>query len=174
MSLPWNAETDTDRFIEMSKSFATPARRYHDGNSRPDQVFVFGSNLMGDHAGGAAAFAVRERCAVLGVGQGMQPSWLFHDNPRKSYALPTMAMLGVPLTLEGIKAAVTLFKVFAYVREDLEFFVTAIGTGIAGFTHEEIAPLFADAPLNCVLPVEWQPIITHCHDDHARPSIDQS
>jgi hypothetical protein len=127
-------------------------RRFHDGNSRPDQVFVFGSNLMGHHAGGAARFAVDYRAATQGIGQG--PTG-------RAYALPTMAQLGVPLTLEGVRAAVTLFKVYAYVREDLEFFVTPVGTGIAGFTHEEIAPLFADAPSNCVLPAEWQEIIEH-------------
>lgn len=150
--LPWDAETDTDRFMEMSKSFGKPTRRYHDGNSSPDQVFVFGSNLLGIHAGGAARFAADHRAATQGIGQG--PTG-------RAYALPTMAVIGVPLTLEGVKAAVTLFKAFAYVREDLEFFVTSVGTGIAGFTHEEIAPLFADAPLNCVLPQEWQRIIEH-------------
>jgi hypothetical protein len=129
-----------------------PKRRYHNGVSDPTQIFVFGSNLLGAHQGGAAKFAFEERGARWFAGQG-------HFG--QSYALPTMAMIGVPLTLEGVKAAVSLFKVYAYVRGDLDFFVTAVGTGIAGFTHEEIAPLFADAPLNCILPIEWQEIIEH-------------
>ena len=46
------------------------------------------------------------------------------------------------------------------------FFVTAIGTGLAGYSHEEIAPMFKDAPDNCVLPIEWKTILdtpsVHC------------
>jgi len=41
----------------------------------------------------------------------------------------------------------------------LTFFVTAIGTGLAGYSHEEIAPMFKDAPDNCILPIEWKKII---------------
>lgn len=137
-----------------------PRRRFHDGNSRPDQVFVFGSNLMGDHAGGAARFALLNRGAIDGIGQGLTEIWSPVDRGYlRSYALPTMAMVGVPLGLEDVRAAVTLFKVFAVVREDLEFFVTPVGCGIAGFRHEDIAPMFRDAPLNCVLPPEWKDLV---------------
>lgn len=140
----------------------TKTRRFHDGNSRLDQVFVFGSNLMGDHAGGAAKFARQHRGAMHAIGQGFMEAWRsapLGNASGKCYALPTMAKIGVPLTLEDVKSAVTLFKVFAYVREDLEFFVTPVGCGIAGFRHEDIAPMFADAPMNCVLPQEWQSIL---------------
>jgi hypothetical protein len=134
-------------------------RRYHTGASRPDQVFVFGSNLVGEHAGGAAQFAFYYRGASMGIGQGLTERWSPVDRlDLRSYALPTCAFPGIPLTFETVKAAVTLFKMYANVREDLEFFVTAIGTGIAGFTHEQIAPLFRDAPINCVLPQEWERI----------------
>lgn len=144
-------------------NLTSQVRRFHNGTSQPNQVFVFGSNLMGDHAGGAARFALGHRGAEWGIGQGFTQC-INHDVDAQSnlmsYALPTMAMLGVPLTLEGVRAAVTLFKVFAYVREDLEFFVTPAGCGIAGFKHEDIAPMFADAPLNCVMPPEWKDLLT--------------
>lgn len=156
-NLPWDIETDTDRFMANQRK---AVRRYHNGESRPDQVFVFGSNLQGLHAGGAAAFAVAHRGAVHRLGQGIQPSWMFHEDDRSSYALPTMSNIGVPLPFEVVRAAVTLFKAYAATQRS-EFFVTAAGTGIAGFTHEEIAPLFADAPMNCVLPQEWREIIEH-------------
>jgi hypothetical protein len=148
--IPWN--------VAMN---AGTVRQYHDGTSRPDQVFVFGSNLMGDHAGGAARFAEERRAAVMGIGQGFTERRPLADGKLvlKSYALPTCALPGVPLTFDGVRAAVTLFKAFAYVREDLEFFVTAVGCGIAGFKHEDIAPMFRDAPMNCVLPPEWKEII---------------
>jgi hypothetical protein len=139
---------------------ARGVRRFHNGTSDPRQVFVFGSNLLGDHMGGAAKFAYEERGARRCIGQGYTDG--FNSVIRSgvhSYALPTMAVIGVPLTLEGVRAAVTLFKVFAYVNEHYEFFVTPVGCGIAGFRHEDIAPMFADAPLNCVLPPEWKDLV---------------
>jgi hypothetical protein len=44
-------------------------------------------------------------------------------------------------------------------RGNLTFHVTAVGTDLAGYTHAEMAPLFADAPDNCELPEEWGPYI---------------
>jgi hypothetical protein len=76
-----------------------------------------------------------------------------------AYALPTMSKIGVPLTIDEVKAAVTMFKAWARSNDDLEFFVTAVGCGIAGFKHEDIAPMFRDAPMNCVLPPEWKEIL---------------
>ena len=46
-----------------------------------DEVFVFGSNLQGIHAGGAARTAMRLFGAKKGQGVGMQG---------QSYAIPTM------------------------------------------------------------------------------------
>ena len=46
-----------------------------------DEVFVFGSNLAGMHAGGAARVAYERFGAVMGQGVGMQG---------QSYAIPTM------------------------------------------------------------------------------------
>ena len=96
---------------------------------KPDEVFVFGSNLAGMHGGGAALFAARHFGAVMGQGVGLQG---------QSYAIPTMQG-GV----ETIKPYVDDFIAFAKARPELFFYVTPIGCGIAGFREEEIAPLFA-------------------------------
>ena len=48
------------------------------------------------------------------------------------------------------------FLAYAEQHPELMFKVTAIGTGLAGYTHEDIAPMFARAPANCRLPDEWQ------------------
>ena len=48
---------------------------------KPDEVFVFGSNLAGSHGGGAAYVAWRKFGAVMGQGVGLQG---------QSYAIPTM------------------------------------------------------------------------------------
>ena len=96
-----------------------------------DEIFVFGSNLRGCHAGGAARVAYNCFGAVWGEGVGLQG---------KTYAIPTMHG-GVP----EIKPYVDEFIDFAREHHDRFFFVTRIGCGIAGFTDEEIAPLFAGA-----------------------------
>jgi O-acetyl-ADP-ribose deacetylase (regulator of RNase III) len=97
----------------------------------PNEVFVFGSNLSGAHGGGAALLAVRRFGAVWGQGVGMQG---------QSYAIPTMH--GGP---EAIKPYVDDFIEYAKAHPELLFLVTRIGCGIAGFSEEEIAPLFAEA-----------------------------
>lgn len=97
----------------------------------PDEVFVFGSNLAGIHAGGAARVARERFGAVMGQGVGMQGH---------SYAIPTMQG-GV----ETIKPYVDDFIALAREWDQTTFYVTRIGCGIAGFTDEEIAPLFQDA-----------------------------
>lgn len=98
---------------------------------KPDEVFVFGSNLAGMHGGGAAWVAYRKFGAIMGQGVGLQG---------RSYGIPTMQG-GV----ETIKPYVDEFIGFAKSRPDLFFYVTRIGCGIAGFRDSEIAPLFAAA-----------------------------
>ncbi len=98
---------------------------------KPDEVFVFGSNIAGLHAGGAARFAMQRFGAVWGQGVGLQG---------QSYAIPTMQG-GV----ETIKPYVDDFVDFAGKNPHLKFLVTEIGCGIAGFTPEQIAPLFTRA-----------------------------
>lgn len=96
-----------------------------------DEVFVFGSNLAGMHAGGAARVAYERFGAVMGQGVGMQG---------QSYAIPTMQG-GV----ETIKPYVDDFIRLAREWDQTTFYVTRIGCGIAGFRDEEIALLFAEA-----------------------------
>lgn len=98
---------------------------------RPDEVFVFGSNMAGMHGGGAAYVAFKKFGAVMGCGVGLRG---------QSYAIPTMQG-GV----ETIQPFVTEFIAFAKAHPEFFFYVTRIGCGIAGFKDKEIAPLFADA-----------------------------
>ncbi len=96
-----------------------------------NEIFVFGSNLAGMHGGGAARVALMRFGAIMGQGVGLQG---------QSYAIPTMHG-GVDV----IKPYVDEFIDFAVQHPELKFLVTAIGCGIAGFTVEEIAPLFRKA-----------------------------
>ena len=112
-----------------------------------NEIFVFGSNLEGAHGGGAAWIAFQKFGAKWGQGIGLQGN---------SYGIPTMQG-GV----ETIKPYVEDFIQFAISRPDLIFYVTKIGCGIAGFSKEEIAPLFKNAVniSNIRLPKEFVEII---------------
>ena len=113
----------------------------------PNEIFVFGSNLGGIHAGGAARMARLHFGAEMGKGVGIQGL---------SYAIPTMQG-GV----ETIKPYVDEFIAYASQHPDKQFLVTPIGCGIAGFRAEEIAPLFKDAKNieNISLPEDFWEII---------------
>lgn len=111
---------------------------------KSNEIFVFGSNKEGMHIGGAASYAFDNFGAVWGQGEG-----LFGQ----SYAIPTMDDENV----NSIQPYVDRFIEFAKLHKDLTFLVTKIGCGIAGFTPEEIAPLFKDAIEleNVMLPEEF-------------------
>ena len=59
--------------------------------------------------------------------------------------------------VDVIKPYVDEFIAFAREHRELKFLVTPIGCGIAGFTVEEIAPLFANAidDENIILPEDF-------------------
>ena len=110
-------------------------------------IFVFGSNEAGIHGAGAADHAYRHEGAVWGKGDGLAGN---------SYAIPTKDLKILTLPLATIAVYVDEFVAFAESRPDLEFNVTRIGCGFAGYTDTDIAPLFADAPANCHLPVKGE------------------
>lgn len=128
------------------------ALRFHEDGQKPDahEVFVFGSNLAGRHGAGAAAAAVRHYGAVYGIGEGLQG---------RSYGIATKDRAIRTLPIEVVRANVDVFLDFARSREDLQFFVTRVGCGLAGYTDDEIAPLFAGAPENCSFAKSWQPYL---------------
>lgn len=114
---------------------------------KENEIFVFGSNLAGMHGGGAARMAHRLFGAEMGVGVG---------RTGQCYAIPTMQG-GV----ETIRPYVDEFIEYAKQHPELLFRVTRIGCGIAGFTNEEIAPLFKAACEieNISLPNGWREIM---------------
>ena len=148
-----------DRYVNRVVCSVHAAARIYKGVERPDytpnfitslkadEVFVFGSNLHGHHAGGAAMAAVMKFGAIWGQGVGLQG---------QSYAIPTMQG-GV----ETIKPYVDQFIDFAKRHTELFFYVTRIGCGIAGFRDRDIAPLFRKAigVENICLPKSFADII---------------
>lgn len=114
------------------------------------EVFVFGSNTAGRHGAGAALHAKRHYGAIYGRGEGIQGS---------SYAIPTKDHNLKVLSLDKIKAYVDNFIKYANSNKDLIFMVTRIGCGLAGYKDSDIAPMFKDAPDNCILPEEFNNIL---------------
>lgn len=129
------------------------------------EVFVFGSNIQGEHVGGAATFAHKVLGAEMGCGFG------FADFACKTYAIPTcIRVWGGTLkpfratrpfdNVGQIKPFVDAFISDAKHFAEYTFYVTKIGCGIAGFKVSEIAELFRPCleMENVVLPkefVEW-------------------
>lgn len=112
-----------------------------------NEIFVFGSNQHGLHAGGAARVAYKKFGAVWGQGFGLQG---------KSFAIPTMFD-----EVRRIQPYIDEFIIFASEHSEYRFLVTRIGCGIAGYKDEEIAPLFARAKEleNVALPEKWWNLI---------------
>ena len=113
-------------------------------------IFVFGSNLAGRHGKGAALFARQHRGAIYGRGEGRQGN---------SYAIPTKDEHLHVLSLDRIYFYVILFIDYATDHPELAFEVTNIGCGLAGYKPEQIAPMFVDAPDNCIFSDEFKEII---------------
>ena len=112
----------------------------------PNEIFVFGSNIQGMHMGGAARVAYSKFGAEWGNGEGLQG---------QSYALPTME------GIENTTAAARHFTACAKEHPELKFFVTPVGCGIAGYTPEDIAPMFREAAKleNVYLPVSFWKVL---------------
>jgi len=111
-------------------------------------IFVFGSNELGIHKRGSALEALNNYGAILGEGWGLIG---------RSFAIPTKNTPWKSLSLEGIKQYVNNFQWFTRLAyPNYTFIVTRIGCGLAGYTDEDIAPLFKDSPTNCWFHYEWE------------------
>ncbi len=117
---------------------------------RQRPVFVFGSNLAGMHGAGAALAAKLYHAAQPGVGVGRTGN---------AYAIPTKNERLKPLPILSIYMYVEKFIKYARNNPELTFEITPIGTGLAGFKHHQIAPMFQDAPSNCMMPKVWDRLL---------------
>lgn len=105
------------------------------------EVFVFGSNTGGLHRGGAAKLAHEAFGARWGFGEGLYG---------QSYALPTVFgdltthTIGPKLEIETIQEHVNNLIICAGNHPHLMFLVTEVGCGLAGWTVQDIAPLFRE------------------------------
>lgn len=120
--------------------------------NKQSMVFCFGSNLVGVHGAGAARYAFDYHGAVWYQGVGLYGN---------SYAIPTKGYSIETLPLHQIKGYVNMFVTYALLHPELTFKVTQIGCGLAGYTSADIAPMFIDAPDNCLFDKAWAEYLPH-------------
>lgn len=116
-----------------------------------NEVFVYGSNQFARHGCGSAYAAQQNFGAIYGT----CPIGLCG----KSYGIITTSFNDIPISLSFIQKQIEILYEFALLRPDLTFLVTKIGTGIAGFSIDQIASVFETLryrqPANIVLPKEF-------------------
>ena len=126
--------------------------KVHQNGTLPQngEVFVFGSNLAGRHGAGAARVAYEKFGAIMGKGCGMQG---------QSYAIPTKNENIISMDMFSIKAHVDQFCKFVLDHQELNFFLTAVGCGLAHKSHKEMASLFTSLTKcdNISIPHDWEP-----------------
>lgn len=82
----------------------------------------------------------------MGVGVGRQG---------QSYGIPTKDLFIETLPLAEIEKYVNDFLSYAQEHSELLFEITPIGCGLAGYKRADIAPMFMDAPDNCLFSKTW-------------------
>lgn len=100
-----------------------------------NEIFVFGSNLAGLHGAGAAKLAKDKFGAQYRVGHGMTG---------QCYAFPTKNNNLQTLHLSVVQVYVKLLKTTVQDTPDKHFLITQVGCGLAGYTPQQIAPLFEE------------------------------
>ena len=113
---------------------------------QPQEVFVFGSNLAGNHAGGAAKMAREQFGAIDGIGEGLMG---------QSYAFPTLTEDMEQLYPEQLEAVRDRLYLTAVMHPDKTFLLTRVGCGIAGIAEPFMVSLFRVKLSNIMYPEGW-------------------
>lgn len=111
---------------------------------KENEVFVFGSNLNGNHAGGAARVAKEKFGAEEGIEEGLTG---------KCYAFPTLDENMRKRPMEKLMQSRDKLFTTAHALPEKTFWLTRVGLGIAGYRIEEIQPLFENSPENIIQPI---------------------
>jgi hypothetical protein len=116
-------------------------------------IFVFGSNEAGRHGAGAAKYAYEKYGACMGQAMGLQG---------RSFGIPTRDTNLNTLPLHKIDGYIAGFTMAVSIHSDsLDFYITRIGCGLAGYKDEEIAPLFqfTTSGKGVIFPIQWKPYL---------------
>lgn len=117
-----------------------------------DSIYVFGSNFSGIHGAGTAKLAFDRYGATWG--QGFGPA-------ARSFAIPTKGWDIESIPLDQIVPFVERFLDYVHYNPSDTFYLTKIGCGLAGFTEDEIRPLFEKRRYdNIIYPYGWDGVYT--------------
>lgn len=130
----------------------TPENITHLGEN---EVFVFGSNLAGEHCCGSARFAYDNCWIRWGTGKGM-------DEIGMAYAFPTIDERFCLLSEENLLTSFRELLVICVEKLHKTFLLTKVGCGIAGVDYRLMRDLFRRAvkefgmlPENLIYPKEF-------------------
>lgn len=118
-----------------------------------NEIFVFGSNSKGIHGKGAAKIACERFGAIYGKAEGLQG---------QSYAIITKKDWRKAKSSSLIEIRNGILKMLLFATDHLEykFYVTKLGSSLAGYSESEIKALFRDLrfniPNNVILPIEYE------------------
>ena len=117
-----------------------------------NKIFCYGANEKVYHGAEAAKLALK-----CGASHGIA------GLVGQTYGIPTKDKKINTLPLDKIQVHVDTFLATAFSHTEYEFLVTAVGTGLAGYRAEDIAPLFKIIKTgvfeNVILPEEFHKII---------------
>lgn len=135
--------------MKIIKTFGIPTQGHSHKTSNMKEIFVFGSNTQGIHGAGAAQYANIHHGAIQGIPMGLQGL---------SYAIITkhLPMGERSIPLHFIQEQINVLISYAKISPNLIFNVSRIGCGYAGFTEDEIAPMFTVIPPNIKLCPEFK------------------
>jgi len=148
---------------------------------KPNDVFVFGSNLDGFSGAGAAGFASfgrpgniwrqegyaakpngwKGKWNVKGVGEGLQ-----EGREGTSYALPTVTRAGAKRSRTPEQIVISIKKMYATAEQspDKRFLIAGSTTGrlLNGYSHDEMVTMYAEAgpiPSNVVFSTSYAVLV---------------
>lgn len=117
-----------------------------------NEIIIFGSNKSGIHLAGLAKYCLDNFGAIYGQGEGLQG---------QCYAFPTKGYKIEKISINEIEKGIPKLIKCINENKDKVFYLTKVGTCLAGYTIEDIAPLFKDFINfeNVVLPKDFYDII---------------
>lgn len=149
-----------DAYISLERYYEEEQERKREytpdaiGNTLGDKaILVFGSNTEGRHGKGLAKLAYDHYGAVWGRAKGLQG---------QSYAIVTKNLNIGERSIKKSYIGEQLQELIEFARQykEYKFYITKIGTGLAGYSEQEIEKLFnildsLNIPDNVILPKEF-------------------
>lgn len=120
-----SSQKSNDNSSDVDKSTPTPSI------STKQNIFVYGSNLKGINGAGSALEAKKNHGAKNGIGKGLNGN---------AYAIPTKKEPYVNMSFDELKVHLHDFVDFVKAHPEMQFNMTRVGCGLAGFTPAQVAP----------------------------------